>query len=498
MQTYYISWDVKLKISIKELYDTETATDKNIYNLLVKYIKDNNKNRFVDIEPIIYLYNKYHSNLVKEYSIKICDETYKFKTFGPIDTIQIRDEIRFKMCLKTLYSSVKRIIKDKFNIRIIYEFEKHSDVYKSCKDYFVANLESITQKEVSYNKKYRIHDCLFTLTNGNDKFQIACEYNERSHSNEYDDNRKVSLKIPLVSLFVRKQGETQQNISQYIKQIINDIVYKCCALSDDNTYVAKLLMWNQLDEEQFELMTTLLNCIHDDYFDFLTLNTLFSLDQCDQEEIKQLLIEKGIMNTDNEEDDNKTTSYITEEGDYYFDNIQFEKFILLMNTDLSCNYTNILSIYVKGQKALLQATKMLLEKEKTTKVDTDNIKSFIKEITLNPIKEILNKYNNEIATLECYKKAFGDLKLKSHSIVKNLPYFKYKKGNNITEQDLIMIKNILGKNFEKSLIKTIDLMNQSREDKIIFHQEVDELIDNTKIENVEIDYCKMFEYHFLH
>ncbi len=90
------------------------------------------------------------------------------------------------------------------------------------------------------------------------------------------------------------------------------------------------------------------------------------------------------------------------------------------------------------------------------------------------------------------------MKFKSHSTVKNLPYFKYKKGNNITEQDLIMIKNILGKNFEKSLIKTIDLMNQSREDKIIFHQEVDELIDNTKIENVEIDYCKMFEYHFLH
>jgi hypothetical protein len=402
------------------------------------------------------------------------------------------------MCLKTLYTSVKRIIKDKFKVTIICEFEKYSDVYKYCKDDFIKNLEYISEKEISYNKKYRIHDCLFTLTNDGDKYQIACEYNERSHSSEYDDNRKVSLKIPLVSLFVRKQGEKQQNITQYLKLIVNDIVYKCCALTDDNTYVAKLLMWEQLDEEQYELMTTLLNCIHDDYFDFLTLNSFFALEQHDQEEIKTLLIDNGIMNNDNEEDENKATYYLAENGDYYFDNIQFEKYILLMNTELSRNYTNILSIYIKGQKALLQATKMLLDKEKTVKVDTDNIKSFIKEISINPIKEILTKYNNEIATLECYRKAFGDLKLRMHSTVKCLPYIKYKKDSNITDQDLIMIKNILGKNFEKSLIKTVTTINQNSRDKIILYQEVDELIDNTKLGNAEIDYPKMFEYHFLH
>jgi hypothetical protein len=496
MTTFYFNWKKELYDQIQTLYDENIANDKNIYNIILSYIKNNYNNRYIDIEPLIYFYNKYYSDYTETCSIKICDQNFEYVIFENIKNIKLRDEIRFKMILYTMYLSVKKIIKDLFNVDIQCHFEKYSSIYKENKDKFISTLESKSGIKIIYNNKYRVHDCLLIIEHNEKKYEIACEFNEKTHTNEYDENRSKSLKIPLVSLFVRHQGETQEDISNYIKKIIMDIIYKSCALIKNKSYIAKLLVCEEMDEDNYHTLSLLIDCCNVDIFKFDDLLILYRFDINNQIELKDFLIENNILNDDDTNDPQKATYFINEEDEYYFDNNEFKKLTICMNSNLSINYKLILNIFMDSQAALLKAAEMLLIKDEQNRIDAPHISGYMNEITMKPIEETIEYYNTIIDGMSAYKAYLNGIRKYNHTSNKPLPYIKYKKNAKLLEKDLQMIKDILGNNYTRLLKNTIIYLNNNSVNKIILYEDSDELLNNIKIKNAIIDYQKLHEYHF--
>jgi len=493
MQMNYTNWDIEIRTIFNSYRNKKTLTRDNIYNVLLEYVQRNN--RFIDLRPIVYFYEEFYPKLIREMSIKICDMDFRYNVYLKIKNVEIRDEIRYKLMLYSLYKNNKTIFTDKFNVKIKFEKEHYSDIYKDSKDNFIKLLQNLTDKKVVYNNKYRFHDYLITISYNNDAFQIACEFNEFHHTEEYDNNRSETSKIPLVSLHVRKQGETN-NANIYIGKIIKDIIYKSCALTNNNAFIAKMLMNEELDEEQYDRMVLLIDCIANNRFNLTDISSLFLLQMVTDEDIVNFLNENELLNNTEEQND-KITYYIDKDNIYYLDNEQFEKLVLLFNSDLSQNYKEILGIYIKGQKALLRATELLLQKENDHKIDMKNISSFISDITSKPIKEIIEKINEENFEANQYKKIFDQLSFKNHTSNKPLPYIFYEDKSLVHENELLVIKKVLGSNYNRILKKTIEYLNTKEPNNIIdFFDETDELNNNLVLVNANINWKEFVNYHY--
>lgn len=494
-------WDQGIFDQIQILNEAGNLNDDTVYTVLESYICNNIKNRYMDISPVKYFYDNYFHHLTQNICEKIIDIEFTYTLYFPIEDIPLRNEMRYKLTLYSLFQNNRKFLEETFNVNISCEFEKSSDVYKDTRDNFTSFIaEQFNTKEYPY-KKYREHDCLFTIKNDQDVYQIACEYNEEHHCDEYDMNRKKSLKIPLTSMFVRKEGEYETTIESYIKSIFIEKIYKCCALSNNRKLLAKLCIFEKTTKSKYDEMSDqlnmLLNCLDNNYFSFLDLWGLLMLNkQRDQDEILQLFIENDIMYLEDEEtDEDKISYYINDDGEYYIDNKQFKTFMKLLEGSDICNgYRQILGIYLESLEALLGASERLLEKEKESKIDTENISSFIQEIIYKPIKDMMEQKFQEYRLCKQYKELFEELSKKKHCSNRPLPYIKYDDNNNLRTSDLWIIREILGKNYNRVMKITID--KQSGSEKMIIMRN-DKLNNNVEIKNAKIDYAELFNYHFL-
>lgn len=499
--SFYDEWNDELKNKIKILEEENNLIDDSVYTNLIEYIKTHN-NRFIDIKPIKYFYATYYPENIVKKQFKICDLTFEYLNYYSIPDIDVRDEIKYKLILESLYNLNKNIIEKKFNVKLVFELEGVSDIYRECRDNFINDINEDNQYIISNCKKYRQHDVLLSIIdNSNNKYQIGCEFNETHHTKEYDSNRKITSKIPLMKLFIRKQ-ETKETMIQHIKNIMRDIIFKCCAINNDKTFIAKLLMTEKLSDENYEMeydmISLLLNCFKNDCFKFSELYELFQFRVSEQDEIKEFLIENNILNNDDSDDPNLATYQIDDDGEYFFDEEQFAILMSLITDDISDNYKKILRTFLRSQKALLEAADLLLEKERSNRIDQKNLSSFINEITSTGIKQLKEKYENEIEGLKCYKKIFEELQKYNHCSKKILPYIKYKKGCQLNETDMYMIKYILGNNYNKLLSKTIETLNEKNpNNKIIYNTQKDKTNENMILLNAVISAEDLFNYHYI-
>lgn len=495
------TWNNKLKEDIKLLEQANNLTQDTLYDLLENYLIENQNNRYVDILPIKYFYENYYSHLIDTNELTIVDYTFKYNKYYPIQDIELRSETRFKLTLFSLFQNNQSLIAELFQVKLTCEFEKYSDVYKEVKDTFIKLINENFNVKIQYNTKYRVHDCLFTMANNDGKYQIACEFNENSHEESYDSNRKVSLKIPLTSLFVRKQGDYEQSMDEYIKIICLEIIYKGCALSSDKKILAKLFIFETVSIDKYNEManklTTLLNCLDKDKFMFIDLDALFGFECSDQEELLEILRDNDIINKEDENDDEKISFYIDDDGLYYLDQDAFDKLILLlMGTDICKNHKQVNEIYIKSLKALMNASDRMNKKEKESKIDTQNISSFIHEIAIKVIQEMVDQKYKETQLSGMFKKIFDNLQKRRHCSIGPLTYIKYQEGHNLRESDLWIVKYIFEKNYNRAIKTTIDKYNSNNSKHMILFKKKDDVNNNIAIKNAYIDYAELFNYHF--
>ena len=482
-----------------EIKRNSNDNDK-IKEILINYTIKHKKDKTVCCEPIIYLYHKFYPDNVETSIIKIYDLKFYIEIYENISNVKLRPEIKYKMMCLSLYFRNIDIFKNNnifSNVSITFECEKYSELYKICKDNFIEDLRNISDINISYNNKYRYHDILITVRSDNGNIcQIGCEYNEPHHTDEYDSNRRLTSKIPLVSLHIRKQDDRKKiSLETHFKKILEDILYKTCSLTNNNTFIAKLILYNENNDDMNDSLSLLIDCQNDNYFRFQSIIRLFKFDYDDQDDLKSFLIENEIMNDDENDDENKVSYYTDNDNNYYLDKEQFKMLMKLLNDELSGNWKNILNIYIDSLDALLRASGKINKMEKNNRIDAKNIVGFIHDITFKAINELFEKKEKETKEIECYKDLLIKLNHVNRTSKKQLPYILFDKDEKIKEKELNILKILLGSDYMTKIKKTIDSLNNDNKFKIILKYEDDNVIP-IQINNARIDYELLRRHHF--
>jgi hypothetical protein len=486
--------DIKLLIEEYEIGDNALAL--KIKELLIRYSIDNDKNKNVCPKPIIDLYHRYYPDNIETSTIKICDLIFKFVQYENTQDFKLRDEIKIKMMFMAIYELNIEIFNSNIfsDVSIKFECEKHSIIFKHCKDTFTKDISKISNTKISHNNKYRLHDCLMTIKHNDKMRQIGFEFNEKNHIKEYDDLRESTSKIPLLSLHIRKQND-KRPIKENFKEILNDIVYNTCYLTKNKGFIAKLLMYDDnMSDDTYDTLETLIKCVEKDIFEFNMFISLFRIPCHNQDEVKSMLIEQEILNDDDENDSNKITYSTDAEDNYYVDNVRFERLLLSLTVDFSLGYKTVLELYLKSVRSLMSASDKIIDVEGENRLEHDNISGFIDEITYKPIKEVLEKKDKELYRLECYDILFDKLNIKNHTSKRLLPYIHYDKDNTIEQKELDALGIVLGPNYISKLKKTISELNNTSNNKIRFKFEKDN-ISQMQIKYARIDYDLFRKHH---
>ena len=508
MNKFYVSWNSALV----QQFEAENKLDETkTKEIIVDYIKKNKKNRFIDIKPIFYVYENFYKNNMIVRNIKICNIEFVFSVFANTEDFELRDEIKFKLMLESLYMFNISKFKNEFDVDIAFEYEKYSDVYKKCKDEYIKRIKKI-EDNIVLRSSYRVHDCVITIANDSDKYQLACEYNEDHHTDEYDDNREKTMKIPLLSFHVKKNGDDNNT---YIKRLLVDIIQKCCTICDNNVFLAKMLILENTEDNEteieYEMLSELLDCIKREKFPLNMINYIFrfSVGNSSQSEFRKYLVNQDILNKKNEYDNKKVSYEIDSKNTYYLDSTQFRKFMTLIDKNICRNYTDILNLYLTGQKALLQATDEILKMEKNNKIDIDNYVGFMNEITIKPLKRVIKIKNEEISKNICCRNIFFST-LKKRKVNKILNSFtdddtnilvKYKYNCVTTIRDIGIFVEYIG-NIDKTItifkkiIEKYNLSHQNLDGKIIIHDEPDKINDDVIIMHGYVDYDVFLQKYF--
>jgi len=367
---------------------------KNEKLILFEWIKKNGKKRLNDVEPISHYFNKYYKNYIVEKKIKICDYTLKYNYFKNLKNIYMRDEIKFKLVLSSLFDLNKKFFED-IKVKIRYEFEGISEYYKNSVISLCSFLCEIYKTcDKNYNKKmnlndgkYRYHDCLIKIyTDCNETMEIACEFNEKSHTREYDNYRKKSMKLPLIKIEPCQKYD-EETINIYIKKLIDDIILESAHLNADKTLYAKYLLSNR-SKILYDDISLLINCIDANKFIFDDIINLCKIPVRNQNKLKDFLLENNIL-----KQKNKGKIYYSKDEDdnYFLDKNNFYDFLLIgYKRKINTNFYDLLKIYNNGTQALIDASDKINYIINENRIKLENVIIFIEEILEKPIKKLLN------------------------------------------------------------------------------------------------------------
>lgn len=465
-----------------------------IQAFIIKKESKNSKNKIESVKIYYYFYNTYCKNNIISKTIRIMNNEFKFIDIVDIKEITTRGESKFKMSLLALVDGNIEIFKKiDDNIKITIDFEKPTSIFKECRSKIIEEFEKDSGEKVSYHKHKMIeHDAIITirLIDSNEIKEIVCEFNEnKSHRKVSDAHRKSLLRLPSGSLLIKK--ETDKNINSwdnYMNCIIDEIIFNICMITKNKLYYTKYLMKNFIkSEEEEELVSTLLECIKTKQFPFGVISVCFMFLTSDfsDDGVKEYLISKGILH------DSRNEEYsIDEYGNFYFNDDQFLRFKALANRKICHNYDTIVKMYDYSMKALYDASEMMLQRGYNSNMTSEDVSNYISEVVGGPVREILEKKDSRIKQLESREDLCKNIK--NCYSKKPLPWLKYKQNSNITENELIAIKNII--HSYKKIERTIEYLNQQNNKPNIKWIDKDDF-NHIKIMHAEIDYNEFQKFH---
>jgi len=368
---FYSSWKNNLRKELEHLYNSkfkENEKNKKTKEIIENYIITNKKNRFIDIKPIIYLYETYYDSYYEKIKFKICDIKINFNFYKDIEKLKLRDEIKFKMTLKSYISNIKNMEEifgeNEKKIITSIEFEstlkKYYEIKKKFTDFFNKKI----------NKNNRKHDAIITLELNGNYSEIACEFNEYHHKREYDKYREDMTKLIADDLLCCKEYNSK-NILYFMKKLNEIIFYQICLLSDNHILVAKFLLNNECEQNNvnYEKISLMVDCLEKKKFNFDEIKFLYQIDSLEQENFKNLLLKNNILTKKN--DKIKVKYEKDDDGIYYLTFDEFKKFSrIIIKKEISPCSNEILDIWQNGICALMEASKKVISYGKKNKINT--------------------------------------------------------------------------------------------------------------------------------